>query len=150
MPDTKRTPKRNEAKTSQWTDEEVAAMQEHARELKAAKSGKADGAAELQAKIAAMPEPDRSVARRVHAVILGAAPELTQRLWYGMPAYYKDGKLICFFQPASKFKARYHTFGFEGNAKLDDGTMWATSWAITELTAPDETRIAELVKQAVS
>ena len=150
MPDTKRRAKRTDSSTAQWTDEEVAAMQEHARELKAAKSGKADGAAELQAKIAGMPEPDRSVAKRVHAVVLEAAPNLTQRLWYGMPAYYKDGKLICFFQPASKFKARYHTFGFEASAKLDEGTMWATSWALTELTQADEARIADLVKRAVS
>jgi uncharacterized protein YdhG (YjbR/CyaY superfamily) len=149
MADTKRA-KRTESSTQQWTEEEVAAMQQRSKELRAAKSGKVDGETEVQAKIAEMPPDDQAMAKRVHAIVLEAAPEMTTRLWYGMPAYYKDGKLICFFQPASKFKARYSTFGFEANAKLDDGTMWATSWAITKLTPADEARIAELVKQAVS
>jgi hypothetical protein len=125
-------------------------MQQRSKELKAAKSGKVDGETEVQAKIAEMPPDDQAMATRVHAIVLEAAPEMTTRLWYGMPAYYKDGKLICFFQPASKFKARYSTFGFEANANLDDGTMWATSWAITKLTPADEEQIKKLVKQAVS
>jgi uncharacterized protein YdhG (YjbR/CyaY superfamily) len=125
-------------------------MQQRSKELKAAKSGKVDGETEVQAKIAEMPPEDQAMATRVHAIVLEAAPEMTTRLWYGMPAYYKDGKLICFFQPASKFKARYSTFGFEANANLDDGTMWATSWAITKLTPADEEQIKKLVKQAVS
>jgi uncharacterized protein YdhG (YjbR/CyaY superfamily) len=136
-----------------WTDEERAAMQEHAKEMKAARSrGKKDedGEADLLAKIAAMPTSDRVMAERIHAIVKETAPELTSRTWYGMPAYSKDGKLICFFQAADKFKARYATFGFEANANLDDGSMWPTSWALTKLTAADEKRIAELVKQAVS
>ncbi|HEY7464257.1 MAG TPA: DUF1801 domain-containing protein [Candidatus Limnocylindria bacterium] len=149
MADTKRT-RRDDSSTQQWTEEEVAAMQQRSKELKAAKSGKVDGETEVQAKIAEMPPDDQAMATRVHAIVLEAAPEMTTRLWYGMPAYYKDGKLICFFQPASKFKARYSTFGFEANANLDDGTMWATSWAITKLTPADEEQIKKLVKQAVS
>jgi uncharacterized protein YdhG (YjbR/CyaY superfamily) len=149
MADTKRT-RRDDSSTQQWTEEEVAAMQQRSKELKAAKSGKVDGETEVQAKIAEMPPEDQAMATRVHAIVLEAAPEMTTRLWYGMPAYYKDGKLICFFQPASKFKARYSTFGFEANANLDDGTMWATSWAITKLTPADEEQIKKLVKQAVS
>ena len=96
-----------------------------------------------------MPEPDRSLAERVHAIVMASAPDLAPKTWYGMPAYAKDGKLICFFQAASKFKVRYATFGFQPDAKLDDGTMWPTAFALTELTAADEARIAELVKRAV-
>lgn len=140
--------------TSQvWTEEERAAMKEHAKEMKAAArrgKEKADGEADVLAKIAEMPESDRVMAERFHAIVKAAAPELTSRTWYGMPAYAKDGKLICFFQAADKFKARYATFGFEGNAKLDEGNMWPTSWALTKLTAADEARIAALIKKAVS
>lgn len=137
-----------------WTDEERAAMKEHADELKRAKrrgkASKADGEADVAAKIAEMPEPDRSMAERIHAVVLASAPELAPRTWYGMPAYAKDGKVICFFTAASKFKERYASFGFNAAAKLDEGTMWPTAWAITELTAADEKRIADLVRKAVS
>jgi uncharacterized protein YdhG (YjbR/CyaY superfamily) len=136
-----------------WTEEEVAAMQERAREVKGGKRGaaaKADGAAQIREKIAEMPEPDKSMAQRIHEIILANGPELTQRTYYGMPAYAKDGKVLCFFQPASKFKARYATLGFDEAANLDEGNMWPTSWALTELTPDDEKRIAELVKKAVS
>jgi hypothetical protein len=136
-----------------WTDEEKAAMQEHAREMKAKRGakGKPDGEADIQSKIAAMPEPDKSMAKRIHALVKETAPALTSRTWYGMPAYAReDGKLICFFQPASKFKARYATFGFEESANLDEGNFWPTSFALTKLTATEEAKIAALVKQAVS
>ena len=123
-------------------------MKERAREAKSA-SSRADGERDLLAKIAEMPEPDRSLAERVHAIVMASAPGLLPRTWYGMPAYAKDGKLICFFQAASKFKVRYATFGFQPDANLDDGSMWPTSFALTELTAADEARIAELVKKAV-
>ena len=137
--------------TTVWTDEEKAAMQEHAKEMKAARGKKSDGEADLRAKIEEMPPADRELAERIHAIVMSTAPDLTQRTWYGMPAYSKDGKLICFFQAAAKFKARYATFGFEENAKIDEGSMWPTSFAITtKLTAADEKRIAELVKKAVS
>ena len=136
-----------------WTAEERAAMKEHARELKAAarrrKSGKADGEADVLAKIAEMPESDRVIAERIHAVVKAAAPELAPKTWYGMPAYARDGKVVCFFQAADKFKARYATFGFNDVAKLDDGAMWPTSWALKRLTPADEGRIVELVKKAV-
>jgi uncharacterized protein YdhG (YjbR/CyaY superfamily) len=132
-----------------FSAEEKAAMQEAARERKAARGGKADGEADLLAKIAEMPEPDRSLAERVHAIVTASAPELAPKTWYGMPAYAKGGKLICFFQAASKFKVRYATFGFQPDAKLDDGAMWPTSFALTELTPEAEARIAALVKQAV-
>ena len=154
MPDRK--PATTKARKSEkvWTDEERAAMQEAARERKAASrrggsNARAEGEAEVLAKIAEMPEPDRSMGKRIHAVVTGAAPELAPRTWYGMPAYAKDGKVLCFFTPASKFKERYSTFGFNAVANLDEGTMWPTSWAITDLTADDEKRIAALVKQAV-
>ncbi len=132
-----------------WTDEERAAMKEHAREMKASK-GKADGEADTLAKIADMPPSDRAMAERIHALVKEAAPELTTKTWYGMPAYYKDGKVVCFFQAAAKFKARYATLGFDGNANLDEGNMWPTSWALTKLTAADEKKIAELIRKAVS
>jgi uncharacterized protein YdhG (YjbR/CyaY superfamily) len=138
----------------EWTDEERAAMKEHAQELKATKrrgsAAKADGEHDVLAKIAGMPEPDRVMAERIHAVIRASAPSLSPRTWYGMPAYARDGKVVCFFQAADKFKARYATFGFNDTANLDEGTMWPTSWALTELTAGDEARITELVKKAVS
>jgi uncharacterized protein YdhG (YjbR/CyaY superfamily) len=136
-----------------WTDEERAAMQERAKEMKSAsRRGKAkiDGEADLLAKVAEMPEADRAMAERLHAIIKESAPNLEAKTWYGMPAYAKDGKVVCFFQPADKFKARYATFGFNDVANLDDGAMWPTSWALTKLTAADERRIRELVKKAVS
>lgn len=131
-----------------FTAEEKAAMKERAKELKAAKAG-ADGEAELLKKIAELPDPDRTMAERIHNSIKAAAPSLAARTYYGMPAWAKDGKVLCFFQPADKFKARYATFGFNDDAKLDDGSMWATSWALTKLTDADERKIADLVKQAV-
>jgi uncharacterized protein YdhG (YjbR/CyaY superfamily) len=133
-----------------FTPEERAAMRERARELKAARRGSpADDEAAVLAKIAEMPEPDRSMAQRLHALIRATAPSLSPRLWYGMPAYAKDGKVVCFFTPASKFKERYATFGFNSAANLDEGNMWPTSFALKALTAAEEQRIAELVKRAV-
>jgi uncharacterized protein YdhG (YjbR/CyaY superfamily) len=130
-------------------------MKERARELKAAarrgrRADKADGESEVLAKIAEMPESDRAMAERFHAVVRASAPALSPKLWYGMPAYAKDGKVVCFFQAADKFKARYATFGFNDDANLDEGHMWPTSWALTALTTADEARIAALVKKAVS
>ncbi|MFL5977772.1 MAG: iron chaperone [Gaiellaceae bacterium] len=138
-----------------FTEEERAAMKERAQELKAEarrgpRTGKADGERDVLAKIAEMPEPDRAIAERVHAIVKASAPALSPRTWYGMPAYAKDGKVVCFFQSAHKFKSRYATFGFNDAANLDDGAMWPTSFALTELTAADEARIAALVKKAVS
>jgi uncharacterized protein YdhG (YjbR/CyaY superfamily) len=138
-----------------FTAEERAAMKEYARELKTSarrgsRATKADGENDVLEKIAEMPEPDRVIAERIHAIIKDTAPDLVPRTWYGMPAYAKDGNVVCFFQPAVKFKARYATLGFSDKANLDDGAMWPTSFALTELTATDEARIAELVKQAVS
>ena len=132
-----------------FTAEERAAMKERARETKSA-SSRAEGESECLAKIAEMTEPDRSMAERVHAIVMASAPGLSPRTWYGMPAYAKDGKVICFFQAASKFKVRYATFGFQPDAKVDDGSMWPVAYALTELTAADEARIAALVKKAVS
>ena len=139
--------------TPGFTDDERAAMKERARELKAAaraEKNKADGESDVLAKIAEMPASDRAIAERIHAIVKASAPGLAAKTWYGMPAYAKDGKLICFFKSADKFKSRYATFGFEENAKLDDGSMWATSWALTKLTAADEKKIGELVKKAAS
>lgn len=137
-----------------WSDEEKAAMQEGARERKVASrrdpaAEREEGEREVLAKIADMPEPDRSMARRIHDIVTASVPSLVPRTYYGMPAYAKDGKTLCFFKPASKFKERYASFGFEQGAQLDDGSMWATSWALTDLTVADERRIAELVKKAV-
>jgi uncharacterized protein YdhG (YjbR/CyaY superfamily) len=132
-----------------FTDEERAAMKERAKELKAAER-KADGESAVLAKIAEMPEPDRALGERLHAIIKASAPALSPKTWYGMPAYAKDGKVVCYFTAASKFNSRYATFGFNDTANLDDGTMWPTSFALTELTAADEARIGALVKQAVS
>ena len=138
------------AKTADtFSAEEKAAMREYAAEKKKAKGGKVDGEAELLGKIAQMSEPDRGLATRVHAIVKAAAPALESKTWYGMPAYALDGKTICFFQNASKFKARYATLGFSDTAKLDDGNMWPSSFAIKSLTAADEKRITELVKKAV-
>ncbi len=138
-----------------FTEEERAAMRERAQELKAtARSGvgakEADGESDVLARIAEMPEPDRSMAERLHAIIKASAPALPPRTWYGMPAYAKDGKVVCFFQSAQKFKARYATFGFSDRASLDDGVMWPTSYALKDLTAAEEARIGALVKKAVS
>jgi uncharacterized protein YdhG (YjbR/CyaY superfamily) len=138
-----------------FTAEERAAMKERAKELKAAsrrgpRADKADGEGAVLAKIAEMPEPDRAMATRLHAIIKVAAPVLSPKTWYGMPAYAKDGKVVCYFQAAHKFNSRYATFGFNDTANLDDGTMWPTSFALTELTADDEARIGALVKKAVS
>jgi uncharacterized protein YdhG (YjbR/CyaY superfamily) len=134
-----------------FTDEERAAMKDRAREVKvAARGGQADGEGELLAKIAEMPEPDRAKAERLHAIIMASAPDLSPKTWYGMPAYAKDGKIVCFFQSAHKFKARYATLGFGDHAHLDDGTMWPVTYALTKLTAADETRIIALVKKAAA
>jgi len=136
-----------------FTDEERAAMKERAQELKAearANKNKADGEGAVLAKIAEMPVPDRAMAKRLHAIIKASAPALSPRTWYGMPAYAKDGKVVCFFQSAQKFKTRYATFGFSDKANLDEGAMWPTAFALTELTAADEARISALVKKAVS
>jgi uncharacterized protein YdhG (YjbR/CyaY superfamily) len=132
-----------------FTAEERAAMRERAKELKAAK-GKEEAESDVLAKIAEMPKPDRVMAKRLHALIKDSAPELAPRTWYGMPAYAKDGKVVCFFQSAAKFKSRYATLGFSDRANLDEGAMWPTSFALKELTAAEEARIGELVKQAVS
>jgi uncharacterized protein YdhG (YjbR/CyaY superfamily) len=136
-----------------FTDAEREAMQERARETKAARGGKPDGESDLLAKIAEMSGSDREMAERIHAIVKEVAPHLVAKTWYGMPAYAtagKDGKIICFFQAASKFKARYATFGFNDAANLDDGHMWPTSFALIELSKADEQRIAELVRQAAS
>jgi uncharacterized protein YdhG (YjbR/CyaY superfamily) len=133
-----------------FSDEEREAMKARAREMKAEKSGKADGEAEVLAKIATMTGSDREMAERIHAIVTATAPGLEPRTWYGMPAYAQDGKVLCFFQDAAKFKARYATLGFNGPANLDEGNMWPTSFALIKLTKADEERIAELVKRAVS
>jgi uncharacterized protein YdhG (YjbR/CyaY superfamily) len=147
--DTKESARR---KSQGFTDEERAAMKERARELKAEarRGSKADGESDLLAKIAEMPEPDRTMAERVHAIVKASAPSLTPKTWYGMPAYAKDGKVVCFFQSADKFNARYATFGFSDTANLDEGAMWPTSFALKRLTGTEEARIAALVKRAVS
>jgi uncharacterized protein YdhG (YjbR/CyaY superfamily) len=132
-----------------FTAEERAAMKERARELKAQKD-KAAGESDVLAKIAEMKEPARAMARRLHAIITDSAPSLSPRTWYGMPAYSKDGQVLCFFQSAEKFKTRYATFGFSDKANLDKDAMWPTAFALKELTATEEAEIAKLVKQAVS
>jgi uncharacterized protein YdhG (YjbR/CyaY superfamily) len=136
-----------------FTDEERAAMKERSRELKAAaraENDKAAGESEVLAKIAEMPKPDRAIAERLHAIVKASAPGLSPRTWYGMPAYAKDGKVVCFFQSAQKFKTRYATFGFSAKANLDEGAMWPVAFAMKELTATEEARIGALVKKAVS
>jgi uncharacterized protein YdhG (YjbR/CyaY superfamily) len=135
-------------KSKGFTAEERAAMKERAQELKA-EARKADGEKDVLAKIAEMPEPDRSMATRLHAIIKASAPALSPKTWYGMPAYAKDDKIVCFFQSADKFKSRYATFGFNDTANLDKGTMWPTSFALTEVTAAEEAKIGALVKKAV-
>jgi uncharacterized protein YdhG (YjbR/CyaY superfamily) len=139
---------RRTSATKGFTEEERAAMKERAQELKADKK-KADQEADLLAKIEEMEGSDRTMAERLHAIITENAPTLTAKTWYGMPAYAKDGDVVCFFQPAAKFKARYATFGFNDTANLDEGSMWATSFALKELTAKDEAKITALVKKAV-
>jgi uncharacterized protein YdhG (YjbR/CyaY superfamily) len=137
-------------KSKGFTAEERAAMKERARELKAA-AGKVEGESAVLEKIAEMPEPDRAMAKRLHEIVKAAAPVLSPRTWYGMPAYAnKDGKVVCYFTPASKFKERYATLGFNAAANLDEGAMWPTSFALKELTAAEEERISALVKKAVS
>jgi uncharacterized protein YdhG (YjbR/CyaY superfamily) len=136
-------------KSKGFTAEERAAMRERAKELKAATS-MAEGDKAVLAKIAEMPKADRAMAKRVHAIVKGSAPDLSPRTWYGMPAYAKDGKVICYFQNAAKFKSRYSTFGFNDAANLDEGAMWPTSFALKELTGTEEAKLAALVKKAVS
>jgi uncharacterized protein YdhG (YjbR/CyaY superfamily) len=137
-----------------FTDEERAAMKEHIQELKAAarrgpRADKADGERTVLAKIATMPDPDRALGKRLHAIIKASAPALAPRLWYGMPAYAKDGNVVCFFQNAQKFKTRYATFGFSDKANLDEGAMWPVAFALKELTATEEARIGVLLQKAV-
>src|SRR5215203_3325570 len=141
--------------TQKFTDDERAAMKERAQELKAEArrtppAEKAGGESDVLAKIAEMPEPDRAMGERLHAIIKASAPALTPKTWYGMAAYAKDGKVLCFFQSAQKFNSRYATFSFTDKANLDEGAMWATSFALKELTATEEARIGALVKRAVS
>lgn len=143
------------AKYDGFTDEERGAMKDRAAELKAAsrrspRGAKADEESAVLEKIAEMPEADRVMAERIHAIVKESAPELAPRLWYGMPAYTRDGKVLCFFQNSQKFKTRYATLGFNDVANLDDGTVWPTAYALTQLTADDEARIAALLKKAVS
>jgi uncharacterized protein YdhG (YjbR/CyaY superfamily) len=145
----KKAAKKSTKKSQTFSAEERAAMRERAAELKA-EARKADGEKTLLAKVKEMPKADREMAERIHEIVKANAPDLEPRTWYGMPAYAKDGKVLCFFQPADKFKARYATFGFNDVANLDDGAMWPTSWALTKLTAADEKRIGELVKKASS
>ena len=152
MNDTKKSAKTTAAtgKSSKgFSAEERAAMKERAQELKA-EARKADGEKALLAKVAEMPEPDRGMAERIHAIVKASAPGLAPKTWYGMPAYARDDKVVCFFQSADKFKSRYATFGFSDEAKLDEGAMWPTSFALKKLTAADEKKIGALVKKAVS
>lgn len=137
--------------SSGFSDEEKAAMKERSKELKSAKGtrGKSDGRADLLAKVAEMSASDREMAERIDAIVAEVAPTLESRTWYGMPAYAKDGKVLCFFTPADKFKSRYATFGFNEDAALDEGTMWPASWALTKITKAEEQRLAELIKRAV-
>ena len=153
---TQQSAKRTTGKASKgFTGEERAAIRERAQELKAAarrgpRASKADAESDVLAKIAEMPESDRALAERLHAIIKDSAPALSPRTWYGMPAYAKDGNVVCFFQSAQKFKSRYATFGFNDSANLDEGAMWPTAFALTKLTKADEAKIAALVKRAVS
>ena len=145
--------KKGTQKSKGFTEEEKAAMKERAKELKAeerASKDRAAGESDLLAKVAEMPAPDRAMAKRLHAIVTDSAPDLWPKTWYGMPAYARDGKVVCFFTPASKFKERYASFGFNATANLDEGNMWPTSFALKKLTAADEKRIAALVKKAVS
>jgi uncharacterized protein YdhG (YjbR/CyaY superfamily) len=148
---TRKSAKSTTGKTSKgFTADERDAMKERAKELKAERAGKADGEGDVLAKIAEMSEPDRAMAERVHAIVKASAPDLAPRTWYGMPAYAKEGKVVCFFKSAEKFKSRYATLGFSDQAKLDEGAMWPTDFALNKLTAADEAKIGALVKKAVS
>ena len=143
----------NATKQEGFTPEERAAMKERAKELKAetkAKDARAEGESAVLEKIAEMPDSDRKLAEKIHAIVTENAPDLVPKTWYGMPAYTKNGKVVCFFQSSDKFKARYATLGFDESANLDDGNMWPTAYALTKLTAADEKRIVELLKKAVS
>jgi uncharacterized protein YdhG (YjbR/CyaY superfamily) len=147
----KTTPARKSSKV--FSDEERAAMKEHAKEVKASRrgsAGKADGESDVLAKISEMPKSDRLMAERIHAIVRATAPELSPKTWYGMPAYAKEGNVVCFFQSAQKFKSRYATLGFSDNANLDQGAMWPTYFALKELTPTEEKKISSLVKKAVS
>ncbi|MEU4314703.1 DUF1801 domain-containing protein [Nocardia sp. NPDC024068] len=157
MTTTRKTTTRAAAKTSSavaFSDEERAAMKEHAQDLKTAarrrgsRTAAADGEADVLAKIAEMSDADRALAERIHALVKAAAPNLSPKLWYGMPAYARDGKIVCFFQSAAKFKARYATLGFNDPARLDDGSVWPTAFALTTLSAADEKFLGDLVKRA--
>jgi uncharacterized protein YdhG (YjbR/CyaY superfamily) len=144
----RKSPKKSAAAKGRFSAEERAAMRERAAELKA-EAQKADGEKALLAKVAEMRGKDRAMAKRIHAIVKASAPSLSPKTWYGMPAYAKDGKVVCFFQSAEKFGSRYATFGFSDEAAIDKGSMWPTSFALTELTAADEKKIAALVKKAV-
>ena len=144
---TKRATTKRTGSTKGFTAEEKAAMRERAKELKA-EAAKADGEKALLEKVAEMKGSDRAIAKRLHAIITAAAPSLSPKTWYGMPAYAKDGKIVCFFQSAAKFGSRYATFGFSDEANIDQGPMWPTSWALTELTPAEEKKITSLVKKA--
>ncbi len=149
----KKTAQKSAGTAKGFSPEERAAMKERARELKAearANRTRAEGESDVLAKIAEMPGPDRAIAKRIHAIVKKSAPDLSPKTWYGMPAYARDGKVVCFFQSAHKFDARYATFGFSDEAKIDEGAMWPTSFALKKLTAADEARIGALVKKAVS
>jgi uncharacterized protein YdhG (YjbR/CyaY superfamily) len=147
--------KSGKSTTARFTDEERLAMKERVQELRAVpgsgqREDKADGESAVLAKIAEMPEPDRDMAKRLHAIIKASAPALSPRLWYGMPSYAKDGKVVCFFQSAQKFKTRYATFGFSDAANLDEGALWPVAFALKELSAGEEAKISALLKKAVS
>jgi len=153
MKEVSMSPKENTQKSKGFTAEERAAMKNRAQELKAearANKDKAEGESAVLAAIAAMPEPDRAMAERLHAIIKASAPVLSPKTWYGMPAYAKDGKIVCFFQSAQKFNTRYATFGFNDAANLDEGALWPVAFALKELTATEEARIGALVQKAVS
>ena len=156
MQDTQKSAKSTAAKSATvWTEAERDAMKERAKEQKAAarrgsRANEADGERDVLAKIAEMPKSDRDIAERIHAVVKASAPDLSPKTWYGMPAYARDGKVVCFFTSADKFKSRYATFGFNDGANLDDGNMWPTSFALTKVTPAEEVKIAALVKKAVS
>ena len=153
MATARKSTKRSAADNAGLSDQEIAAARETVRERKrqaASKDPRADGERDVLAKIAEMPQPDRGMAERIHALVTANAPDLMPKTWYGMPAYARDGKVVCFFKAASKFDSRYATFGFEEAAQLDDGAMWSTSWALTKLTPSDEKTIAALVKKAAS
>jgi uncharacterized protein YdhG (YjbR/CyaY superfamily) len=149
----KKTTQKSGTTAKGFSAEERAAMKERARELKAEERvnrNRAEGESDVLAKIAEMPGPDRAIAKRIHAIVKESAPDLSPKTWYGMPAYARDGKVVCYFQSAQKFDSRYATFGFSDEAKIDDGAMWPTSFALKKLTAADEARIGALVKKAVS